>query len=168
MSYNSVSVRPSTNGSHPDVAVDRVAGVDLQRIKPSWGPEGTANEVADTDALRLPVGGKKINNIAKAIAAVDMGEAASGGAGNGAVTGAAAGLRLAGISVRETTGAATARVTLRNGDDAADARTVEIVVGDGESTREMFPKGVVSDAGIFLVRESGTTSVLVYHFTEES
>lgn len=44
-----------SEGSGKTIATDDVGGVQYQRIKPSWGPDGTANEVDTATGKPLPV-----------------------------------------------------------------------------------------------------------------
>lgn len=60
MAYVTVAINQSTDPAAPDIAMDRIGGSDFQREKITWGAEGVANEVQDTDAGRLPVGGAAI------------------------------------------------------------------------------------------------------------
>lgn len=55
MTYNSIKTIESADPTDPDVAVDRVGGLDYQRIKLQWGPEGTVNDTDDASGKRFPV-----------------------------------------------------------------------------------------------------------------
>jgi len=55
VTYNSIKTIESADPTDPDVAVDRVGGLDYQRIKLQWGPEGTVNDTDDSSGKRLPV-----------------------------------------------------------------------------------------------------------------
>lgn len=56
---DNVGITPGTGAT---VAADDVSGVLYQRIKQSFGPDGTAIEVQDIDTNRLPVGGASVGN----------------------------------------------------------------------------------------------------------
>ena len=44
-----------TAGTGTTIATDDVAGVQVQRVKETWGPDGTATDVDKTAAAALPV-----------------------------------------------------------------------------------------------------------------
>jgi hypothetical protein len=44
----------------PPVAVDKIAGINYQKIKTGWGVDGVFQETADTDGVRLPIGGAQL------------------------------------------------------------------------------------------------------------
>ena len=73
MTYNTVSVNPSTDPAAPDIGVDRVGGTDFQRVKISHGAENTATETQDTNAGRFPIGGSSLGNPDDAAATTDSG-----------------------------------------------------------------------------------------------
>src|ERR1700742_2403902 len=56
---DNVNVTPGTGAV---VAADDVGGALYQRVKPAFGPDGTALDVQDIDTNRLPVGGASVGN----------------------------------------------------------------------------------------------------------
>lgn len=63
---------PITPGSGAVVATDDIAGVHYQRIKAGWGADGVYQETADTDGIRLPVGGAQLGAINETAPASDI------------------------------------------------------------------------------------------------
>lgn len=88
---------------------------------------------------------------------------ASDGTDDELITGAAAGLRLMGFSVKETSGSATSAFFLRNGISNAGALTYTVTLAANESRGEWFgPDGIASASGIWLERTSGNTTAVVF------
>lgn len=56
----------------PPIATDDIGGVQYQRIKAGWGTDGVFQETADTDGVRLPVGGGQIGAINEAAPGSDI------------------------------------------------------------------------------------------------
>lgn len=73
---DNVRVKDSASGLDVPVAADDIGGVEYQRIKIGWGPDGTFNEVTDTDGIRVPIGGGQIGLLSETAPASDT--AASG------------------------------------------------------------------------------------------
>lgn len=81
--------------------------------------------------------------------------------GNGRLTTAAG--RLVGFALRETSGAASAVVVIRDGADATGAVLAPVTLGPGESVRDWFgPAGVNIAAGCFVHIVSGAVEGAVY------
>lgn len=71
--------------------------------------------------------------------------------------------RLAGFSIRETTGAAAAVVRLRDGSDATGDLLATIALLGGASVQAWFmPSGVSFGYGLFLEVTSGAVEAVVY------
>jgi len=71
--------------------------------------------------------------------------------------------RLAGFSIRETSGAAAAVVRLRDGSDATGDLLSTISLVSGESVRDWFmPSGISFGYGLFLEVLTGVVEAVVY------
>lgn len=84
------------------------------------------------------------------------------GSGSLAVASPGQGLRLMGFTSLETLGG-TALFYLHNGTGSGDPVSFLAALGSGESRSEWFGEGgILSEAGIWLERASGTTRVVVH------
>ena len=68
---DNVGVLPSFEGTAVQVATDDIGGRHYQIVKQSFGPDGTAIPIQDTNAGRIPVGGAALGNPDDASAAAD-------------------------------------------------------------------------------------------------
>lgn len=57
---DTIKVVAATGGTDPAVATDDIGGIHYQKVKVGWGADGTWNETAESDGIRLPVGGAPI------------------------------------------------------------------------------------------------------------
>jgi hypothetical protein len=55
----------------PPAATDNIGGVHYQKIKLGWGADGTWNETADSDGVRLPIGGAQLGTLTETAPASD-------------------------------------------------------------------------------------------------
>src|SRR5688500_9488238 len=154
-----VDILPSFEPEAVAVATDEIAGRHYQKVKLTFGPDGTATDLEDAGGVRLPVH----DPIYAAATASDEGDEA---VTDEAIAAPAADLRLMGLSARETTENSRAIFSIHRGTATTDPVLVTVSLGAGESTREWYgPEGLEAAAGIYLQRVSGAVQVIGYYKT---
>lgn len=68
---DNIKVLPATGGADPPVATDDIGGIHFQKIKAGWGIDGVFQETADTDGVRLPIGGAQVGTLTETAPGTD-------------------------------------------------------------------------------------------------
>lgn len=115
------------------IATDDIAGVKYQRVKVTWGPDGTANDTDDASGKQLPVKLADLNGAATAAKQPALGTAGTASTDVISVQG------IASMTALKVDGSAAAQPVTDNGttlsvDDGGAALTVDGTVDVGTVT----------------------------------